>query len=275
MKKMTTSIAYLAILILVAGCHSTKPVSAGATGGSEMLFRYQWDVTELEGHPIVISSGNQPHLLFYPGQVSRVSGSTGCNKLNGSFELTGVNFIKFSPLATTKMACIENNLEQQFIEAIGQVNNWSIIDKQLLLLNGRITVAKLNAVNTTINPIVMPTPASSNLNGTWELNYISGPRIAFDGLYPEKKPQITFGSIATTLTGNTSCNNFSTTLSVNRNNITIHEPVAITKMSCGGSGEITFLNMLKKINKYAVTDGNLNTLAFMIDDVAVMRFTKK
>ena len=27
---------------------------------------------------------------------------------------------------------------------------------------------------------------------TWELEYISGPRIAFEGLFPEKKPQITF-----------------------------------------------------------------------------------
>ena len=31
-------------------------------------------------------------------------------------------------------------------------------------------------------------------------------------------------------------------------------------------------NMLKKVNRFAVTDGN--TLTFMIDDVAVMRFTK-
>ena len=29
-------------------------------------------------------------------------------------------------------------------------------------------------------------------DATWELEYISGPRIAFEGLYPNKKPQITF-----------------------------------------------------------------------------------
>ena len=44
---------------------------------------------------------------------------------------------------------------------------------------------------------------------------------------------------------------------------------------CEGGGETTFMNMLKKVNKYAVTDNNLNELTFMIDDVAVMRFTKK
>ncbi len=40
-----------------------------------------------------------------------------------------------------------------------------------------------------------------------------------------------------------------------------------------GGGEITFFNMLKKVNKYSISDGN--TLTFMIDDVAVMRFIKK
>ena len=263
-KKITTSIA-LAIFILVVGCHNTKPVSAGATGGSKMLFQYQWDVTELNGQQVVISSGSQPNLLFYTGQVNRVSGSTGCNKLNGSFELTGVNFIKFSPLGTTKMACMGDNVESTFLKALEKVNKWSIINKQLLLNNGKMLMVKLNAV----------IPESSKLDGTWELNYISGSRIAFEGLYPDKKPQITFNLPANELGGNTSCNGFSSKITIDGNKITIAEPFAKTMIFCEGGGEAIFLNMLKKVNKYAVTDGNLKILTFMIDDVAVMRFTRK
>ena len=44
-------------------------------------------------------------------------------------------------------------------------------------------------------------------------------------------------------------------------------------MFCEGGGEEAFLNMLKKVNKYAITDEN--TLAFLIGDVAVMRFAKR
>ena len=268
MKKITTSIASLAILILVAGCHSIKPVTAavtGTTGGSEILYKYQWDVIELEGQPVTISSGNQPNLLFSPGQVSRVSGNTGCNKLNGSFELTGVNFIKFSPLATTKMACKGDNVESKFLAAIEKVNNWSIINNELLLNNGKILMAKLKAV----------TPESSKLDGTWELNYISGSRIAFDGLYPDKKPQISFRLATNELGGNTSCNGFSSKITIDGSKINIAEPFVKTMIFCEGGGENTFLDMLKKVNRYTVTDGNLNILTFMIDDVAVMRFTKK
>ncbi len=40
---------------------------------------------------------------------------------------------------------------------------------------------------------VKNTKSADNLSNTaWELEYISGPRITFEGLYPSKKPQITF-----------------------------------------------------------------------------------
>ncbi len=118
---------------------------------------------------------------------NKVSGSTGCNRINGTFELTGVGFIKFSPLATTKMAC-PGNTEAKFIGAVGQVNNWSIINDMLLLNNGKIMLVKFHR---SIKPITRPVASDySALPGTWELNYISGKRIAFEGLYPDKKPQI-------------------------------------------------------------------------------------
>ena len=262
-KKITITISALAIFFLVAGCHSTKPVTAVASGGSEMLFMNQWNLTELEGKVVVITAGTQPHLLFFPGQVSRVSGSTGCNKLNGSFVLSAANSMKFSPLATTKMACVGDNVESKFLEVLGKVNSWAIINKQLLLKNGKVITAKLNAV----------TAEATTLNGTWELNYISGPRITFDALYPDKKPQVKFNLIENELGGNTSCNGFISKIIIDGNKISIAEPFAKTMIFCEGGGETTFLNMLKKVNKYAVTNGN--TLNFKIGDVAVMRFTKK
>lgn len=246
----------------MTGCHSTKPISGGSTGGSEMLYQHQWVVTEIQGKQVSTSSENQPYLLFSPGQVNKVSGSTGCNRITGSFELTGVNFIKFSPLATTKMACPGNNVEQKFLDALSKVNNWSISNNQLLLSSGKILLVKLNAI----------TPESAKLHGTWELNYISGPRIAFNGLYPDKKPEISFKLDVNELGGNTSCNGFSSKIKIDGNKITIAEPFAKTMIFCKGGGEETFLNMLKKVNKFSV---NGNTLTFLIDDVAVMRFTRK
>jgi len=110
------------------------------------------------------------------------------------------------------------------------------------------------------------------LNGTWVLNYISGPRIAFDGLYPNKKPEITFSVADSRVSGNTSCNSFSGPLSVDGNKIDFNQPMALTKMMCPGSGESVFLETIKKINTYSVND---STLTMIMGDIAMMRFSKK
>ena len=69
------------------------------------------------------------------------------------------------------------------------------------------------------------------------------------------------------------CNGFRSKITIDGTKISIAEPFARTIIFCEGGGETTFLNMLKKVNKYAITEGN--TLGFIMGDVAVMRFTKK
>lgn len=266
MKKNIFLSGILTIPIIISGSLSTKPAT-GVPDSSEMLYQYQWNLEELNGQSI--SKPTKAHLLFSRGQVNSVSGNAGCNSLRGTFELTGVNFMNFSPLATTKMACPGDNPEAKFLEALGQVNNWSIINNELLLSNGRILVSKLRGA--TPSQKSETPPSASTLSGDWELNYISGKRIAFEGLYPDKKPQIKFNLSANELGGNTSCNGFSSKLTIVGNKINISEPFAKTMIFCEGEGESSFLDMLKKVNKY---DINGNTLTFMIDDVAVMRFVR-
>jgi heat shock protein HslJ len=118
-------------------------------------------------------------------------------------------------------------------------------------------------------------PESSKLTGDWVLNYISGPRIAFDGLYPNKKPTITFDTSANRVNGNTSCNNFNGKLNVDGNKISFAEPMAMTRMACmDGNGETVFMETLQKINSYSITDDG-KTLNLIMGDIALMRFSKQ
>jgi heat shock protein HslJ len=118
----------------------------------------------------------------------------------------------------------------------------------------------------------VPASATSKLDGTWQLNYISGTRIAFEGLYPEKKPELTFITADTSFSGNTSCNNFRGKLDADTTSIHFPEAMAMTRMMCPGEGETVFINTLKKINKYAISD---STLTLIMGDIAMMRFVKK
>jgi heat shock protein HslJ len=145
-----------------------------------------------------------------------------------------------------------------------------IMKKNLLIA---LIICSLLAACSTAKKTTTTMPDISKLAGTWELNYISGPRIAFDGLYPGKKPTITFDIANNRVSGSTGCNNFNGPLKIEGNKINFNEPMAMTRMMCPGEGENVFMGTLKKINTWSVTDGN--TLNFIMGDIAMMRFVKK
>ena len=119
------------------------------------------------------------------------------------------------------------------------------------------------------------TDKTASLDGTWELNYITRPRIAFNGLFPNKKPTIIFDLKENRFSGNTSCNNYTGKLSVNGNTISFKEPIAVTKMMClDGQGESVYLSTLEKIDSYSISEDG-KTLNFIMGDIAMMRFEKK
>jgi len=111
----------------------------------------------------------------------------------------------------------------------------------------------------------------SLFNTSWELEFLSGPRIAFEGLFPDKKPNITFNKTTNKVEGNNSCNGYLADFTLNGNEISFGEPGPTTMMYCG-EGEAFFLNTIKKTTKYMIdSDGKLN---LMIGDVPMMRFKK-
>ncbi|TDQ10101.1 META domain-containing protein [Pedobacter metabolipauper] len=143
--------------------------------------------------------------------------------------------------------------------------------KRLMIL--AIVITSALTACTTLKPGTMGNGGLSQLSGTWELDYISGPRIAFNGLYPAKAPFIKFEISEKRFSGNTSCNSFSGVLVADDTTVNFTGPIILTKMACPGEGELTFLNTLKKVSNYSITSDT--TLNFMMGDIAIMRFSKK
>lgn len=136
--------------------------------------------------------------------------------------------------------------------------NYILISTFLVLVIGSCTTTK----NTNSNDLY---------DSLWELEYISGTRIAFNGLYPERKPVISFNKATGKITGNNSCNGYTADFTIKGDNIDIGEPGPTTMMYCG-DGEQQFLNMMEKINSISIDkESKLN---LMIGEIPMMRFTK-
>lgn len=163
---MLTKTLLLGAALLAAACQPTKPAATAAIppvpggqavappapaaisaeppgGGSEKLYAYRWALTEAAGQPVMPTGGaQQAYLLFSP--PSRLSGSTGCNRLTGTFELTGTGRMTFSPLATTRMMCVEPaaaQTETRMVQALATVQSYYVTDAALELRDGTSKVA--------------------------------------------------------------------------------------------------------------------------------------
>jgi heat shock protein HslJ len=88
----------------------------------------EWEVTGFNnGRQAVVGPklGTRLTLMFQDGQVS---GSSGCNRFNGSFTSQG-NALTIRPLATTRKACEDAVMvqEQEFLSALESATTWDIV----------------------------------------------------------------------------------------------------------------------------------------------------
>ena len=112
-------------------------------------------------------------------------------------------------------------------------------------------------------------PAPDIAGKRWELQYITGPRIAFAALYPERKPSLTFDKSTGQVQRDDSCNGYTSGYTLDGDKIAFGEPGPSTLMYCG-QGEQVFRTTLEKVKRVSLdADGKLVMYG---DDVALMRF---
>jgi copper homeostasis protein (lipoprotein) len=111
------------------------PIEAqGKENSAATLESTYWKLTQLGKTPVTVASQQEPHFVL-DSETHRVSGSGGCNRLIGGYELNA-DHLTFSRMAGTLMACPESmDTEKAFLRALGQVNSWKISSEQLELFD--------------------------------------------------------------------------------------------------------------------------------------------
>lgn len=116
---------------------------------------------------------------------------------------------------------------------------------------------------------------TTSLEGKWELNYITGPRIAFDGLFPNKKPTIIFDLKENRVSGNNSCNSYTGVLKMDGSKINFKDPMDVTRMMCMDvQGETTYMKTLQMVDSFNISEDG-KTLFFNREGNMILRFDKK
>lgn len=270
MKKI--SLFYISTLFLISliSCKSSQMAASSTTNfTSDDLFAHQWYLTELNNETVTHGIIKTPFIVFAKGETIRFSGNAGCNNIFGSAELLSGNGLKISPLGSTKMACQNDLYETKFIDMLSGITNWSIENASLVFWKGKNIVARFEGRPLEGSSLNLP----AEMMGAWNLVYITGKRIAFKGLFPDKIPMMVFSADKLNeVNGNTGCNSYmSKYLLFPNNGISIAQPLAMTMMACQGEGENTFLQTLNLVDKYEVLN---DKLTLFDNDIPLMIFEK-
>lgn len=124
----------LPAIALLAGLTATA-CAAPATSEPALEGR-DWTAIQLNGKPIRLIENQMPPSLTFDATSGRVTGSTGCNSLSGSYRIAG-DTITIEKIATTRRACMNGmETEQPFVAALNQARQWKIAGGLLTLSDG-------------------------------------------------------------------------------------------------------------------------------------------
>ncbi len=106
-----------------------EPPNPAGTSAVEGTY---WKAIELAGKPVPTQDPKrEAHLQFQAG--GRVSGSDGCNRITGAYELHG-DRVTFGQMAGTQMACLdEDDIERRFRDALQSATRLTVTGDRLEL----------------------------------------------------------------------------------------------------------------------------------------------
>ncbi len=142
--RKATNRGYLLSLIAVIAvmiCSGAETLSQNRSGSG--LENIRWQLVKLNGRGVEARDSEREPYLRLDRATGGIGMSVGCNNIGGEYQLRGRQ-LKIEPGPMTRMFCEDlNQLEQEYIEAAGQVTGWRVERGRLLLLAGEKVVMEL------------------------------------------------------------------------------------------------------------------------------------
>jgi heat shock protein HslJ len=114
---------------------SCPPATSATSLRAATLDESYWKLVQLGDTPV--RDGlmlREPHLRL-DATRQQFSGSGGCNQVTGRYTRSGTDGIRFTEVASTKMACQGMQIEQRFLTSLEQVVRWRIEGERLQLMD--------------------------------------------------------------------------------------------------------------------------------------------
>ena len=240
---------------------STSNVSQanGSGATAKPLESTSWRAIELAGKPTATQDAKrEAQLQFQTG--GRVSGSDGCNRITGTYQLTG-DRITFGQMAGTQMACLNpSGTEAPFRDALKSATRWAVAGDRLELFDSSGTRLAMFTAAQASGSAPLPGLAGTS----WQLVKFQGSDDST--LTPDDRAKYTIEFAAGgQLTARVDCNRGRGTWKSSGPNQLQLGPLALTRAKCpSGSLHDQIVKQWAHVRSYVTKDGHL-FLSLMAD----------
>lgn len=200
MRKVILSFMFIGAGLLMASCGSTKQAMSVSSLGGE------WNIIKVDGKTVTGNKDQVPFIGFDIAQ-GRIYGNSGCNRMMGSFEANSAKpgTLSFGPIAGTRMACPDMDMEKNVLTALGQAKSYKLLSDNKA--DNSYVVALCNEKGKEV--LLMEkikkgkeTATLDMLNGEWNIAKIKGNAPG----QSEKTPYIGFSVADNRVYGSAGCN---------------------------------------------------------------------
>ena len=253
-----------AFAMIAADAAAQTTTATSQPGPAPPLEGTYWRAIELDGTPAPVEvTSREAHLVF--GAGTRVSGSDGCNRLTGTYDLKG-DALTFGQFAVTQMACPDTgDTDRRFRAVLKGTSRFRIVGQRLELYGATgkpLAIFERRAEKP--SPAASP-PGGAALPGTtWQLVRFQGG----DGatLTPDDRTKYTLAFNADgRVSARVDCNRGSATWKSAASSQLELGPLALTRAMCpDGSLHDHIVKQWGAIRSYVIRDGHL-FLSLMAD----------
>lgn len=105
----------------------------------------RWALESLPGSGVTLPDGPHTPSIQFDAERRRITGSTGCNRMNGEYRSWSGTGLSILPLATTRMVCPAKAVESAFLQALARATHRIQAADRLDLLADGVPVARFVA----------------------------------------------------------------------------------------------------------------------------------
>ncbi len=94
-----------------------------------------WELNSFNGNEIPANKYLKTPFIQFENEETYMSGNASCNGIKGGIFIQNET-IRFTNIASTRMMCVHENMETEFLKELPSITNYKIIDNKLHLFSG-------------------------------------------------------------------------------------------------------------------------------------------